>query len=189
MATPAAHRHYTIEEYVQLEEYANLKHEYFAGQVYLMSGGSQEHALYAGNVIALLHPQLAGRPCRVLTGDARIRIRGSDHDTYPDVSVVCGQVELASEDRFAALNPCLLVDVLSPSTETYDRNKKLESYKLIPSLVEVVLVAHAARRLDLVQRAADGTWSTTSAGPGETLPLALGCSLAVDDVYRDPLAP
>ena len=74
MATPAAHRHYTIEEYVQLEEYANLKHEYFAGQVYLMSGGSQEHALYAGNVIALLHPQLAGRPCRVLTGDARIRI-------------------------------------------------------------------------------------------------------------------
>jgi Uma2 family endonuclease len=175
-----------MEEYLLLEESPTVKFEYAAGQVYAMSGGTPAHGVYAANITRLLGNQLVGRPCRVQTSDVRIRIAVRDLTTYPDVSVVCAPVVLDPQDRNAVCNPCLLVEVLSPGTEDYDRGEKLASYQDIPSLREVVFVAHDARRIDVVRRGDDGTWSTIAAGPGETVKLALGCTLAVDDIYRDP---
>jgi Uma2 family endonuclease len=184
----APHRVYTIEEYVSLEEYANIRHEFLDGQIYAMSGGTAEHSVYATNVAALLLTQLRGRPCRVQNSDARIRVVATGLDTYPDVSVVCGHAAHDLQDRIATTNPVVLVEVLSASTERYDRGMKLEHYKLIPTLREVVFVAYDARRIDVVRRKGD-TWETTSANPGETLRLeSIECELPVDEVYRDPLA-
>ena len=103
--------------------------------------------------------------------------------------MVCGRVERDSEDTNAINNPVVLVEILSPSTEDYDRGEKLEHYKQLEALREVVFVAHAERRVDVVRRQADGGWVTLSVKSGESIRLeAIDCTLAVDAVYRDPLA-
>lgn len=189
MVSNVPHWKYTIQEYVQLEEYANVKHEFLDGQIYAMAGGTPEHGTYAANVIRMLGTQLVGKPCRVQTSDVRIRVQASGLDTYPDVSVICGRAERDPEDRNAIINPTVLVEVTSASTEGYDRGGKLEHYKRIPALSEVVFIAQDAKRVDVVRRREDGTWSTLSAGPGERLRLeSIDCDLVVDEVYRDPLA-
>lgn len=189
MATSVAHRKYTVAEYVRLEDYANVRHEWVDGQIYAMAGGTPEHGTYAANVIGLLTAGLAGRRCRVQTSDVRIRVRETGLDTYPDASVVCGTAERDADDPLAIVNPTVLVEVLSPSTEEYDRGEKLEHYKRIPSLREVVFVAHDAARVDVVRRGQDGSWSTTSATAGEAAALeSLELVLPVDAVFRDPLA-
>jgi Uma2 family endonuclease len=171
---------------VQLEQYSNVKHEFFAGQILAMSGGTPDHSAHAVNIATLLSSQLAGKKCRVYNSDARIRVRATGLDTYPDVSVVCGHLETDGEDRFAMINPIVIVEVLSKGTEVYDRGEKLVHYKQIPSVREIVLVAHDTRRLDLVRRMPDGSWSQVTA---DTIQLdSIGCTLSVDDVYRDPLA-
>lgn len=189
MATSAAHRKYTVVEYVQLEGYANVRHEWADGQIYAMAGGTPEHGTYSANVIGLLAAALAGRRCRVQTSDVRIRVQATGLVTYPDASVVCGHADRDTEDALAIVNPTVLVEVLSPSTEDYDRGEKLEHYKRIPSLREVVFVAHDAKRVDVVRRLEDGSWVASSASAGEEARLeSLDVALPVDAVFRDPLA-
>jgi Uma2 family endonuclease len=189
MASVIPHSKYSLEEYVRLERYSNVRHEFLDGQIYAMAGGTPEHGLYAANVIRLLGLQLAGRRCRVHTSDVRIRVQATGLVSYPDVSIVCGQVERDAGDRDAVVNPVVLVEVTSRSTEEYDRGEKLEHYKQVPALRAVVFVAHDALRLDVVRRREDGDWAVVSAVSGGTLHLeAIGCELAVDEVYKDPLA-
>jgi Uma2 family endonuclease len=187
-ANHAAHRHYTIQEFVRLEEYSNVRHEYLEGQIYAMAGGTPEHGARAANVIGIWAIQLRGRPCRVQTSDVRIRVTATGLDTYPDVSVVCGHAESDREDPDAIVNPIVLVEILSPSTEAYDKGEKLDHYKRLASLQEVVLVAHDRPHLVVVRRQGDG-WTEISASEKQTLRLeSIGCNLSVDDVYLDPLA-
>lgn len=188
MATARPYATNTIEDYVRFEEHSNSKHEFYRGQIIAMAGGTPEHGLYATNIARILGDQLVGRPCRVQSSDVRIRVN-AHLDTYPDVSIVCDAAVRDRDDKNAIINPVLLVEVLSPSTEAYDRGEKLEHYKTMSSLREVVLVAHDTRRIDLVTRQDDGSWRTTSAAAGETVALALGIELPVDAVYHDPLAP
>jgi Uma2 family endonuclease len=184
----AAHRRYTIQEFVRLEEYSNVRHEFLDGQIYAMAGGTPEHGTWAANVIGLLTACLRGRPCRVQTSDVRIRVKATGLDTYPDVSVVCGHAERDVEDRDAIVNPILLVEVLSPSTEEYDRGEKLGHYKVVESLREVVFVNHDERRVE-VHRRDGGRWTVSRGSRGESVRLeSIGCELPVDEVYRDPLA-
>ncbi|SRR6266540_2358788 len=189
MAIGAAHRKYTIAEYLRLEEYSNVRHEYLDGQIYAMAGGTPEHGTYAANIIAILAGALHDRPCRVQTSDVRIRVQARGLDTYPDVSVVCGRAERDHDDPDAIINPLFLVEVTSPSTEEYDRGEKLDHYKQIPSLAEVLFVAQDERRIDVVRRRSDGSWVSETARAGGALRLdSLACDLVVDHVYRDPLA-
>ena len=118
MGEPAHHR-FSFGQYLMLEEDSGLKHEFLEGQVWAMSGGTPEHAAVAGNVLTLLNVQLAGKKCRVFTSDLRIRVVATGLGTYPDVSVVCGHLELDPEDakRHTVVNPRILVEVLSPSTD------------------------------------------------------------------------
>lgn len=184
----AAHRRYTIHEFVRLEEYSNVRHEFLDGQIYAMAGGTPEHGTRAANVIGLLTAGLRGRPSRVQTSDVRIRVRATGLDTYPDVSVVCGHEERDSEDRDAIVNPVLLVEILSPSTEDYDRGEKLEHYKRIASLREVVFVAHDDLRVDVLRRTGND-WTSMAARRGESVRLeSVGCELPVEEIYRDPIA-
>src|SRR5690606_2499369 len=116
-----------------------------------MAGGTPDHGAIAANLIASIANRLRDKPCRVYTSDVRIRVQATGLATYPDVTVVCGQEQTDPEDpkRATLINPQVLVEVLSPSTEDYDRGEKLSHYKSVPSLQEIVLVAHEERRIEL----------------------------------------
>lgn len=190
MPTLKDHARYTLEEYLQLEQYANVKHEFLDGQIYAMAGGTPEHGAMAVRVGAALLSQLGDRPCNVYSSDVRIRVAATGLDTYPDLSVVCGQEVRDSSDPNALTNPIVLVEVLSPSTEDYDRGEKLEHYKQIPSLREVMLVAHDQVLVEIWSRSSEAAdWVSAAWQAGETATLeSLGCTLVVDALYRNPLA-
>lgn len=182
---------YTIQEYVRIEEYANLKHEYFDGQVWAMAGGTPEHARIASTVNAALVAQLRNEKCAVYSSDARVRVVATGLDTYPDVTVVCGGEQRDSGDALALTNPIVLVEVTSDSSEAYDRGEKLEHYKQIAALREIVVVSHREACLDVFRRGDNGAWTRAEqARSGGTVHLtSIACELAVDDVFRDPFAP
>lgn len=186
----AAHHRFTFEEYLRLEEESGTRHEFAGGQVFAMSGGTPEHAGITANVTRLLGNFLEGKPCRVFSPDLRLRVRSTGLSSYADVTVICGSIELDPEDpkRQTVTNPLVLVEVLSPSTEDYDRGEKLGHYKQIPSLAEVMLVAHDRREVEVVRREPDGSWSRHVFVEGQRVRLSsLGCELSVEDIYRDPL--
>ena len=187
----ARHHVFTVHEYLMLEAETGVKHEFVAGQVWAMSGGSREHALYSANVSALLSVKLRNKRCAVHSSDLRIAVKSARLFTYADVTVLCGRVTLDPDDptKQTVLNPKVVVEVLSPSTEDYDRGEKLGYYKSIASLEEVVFVAHDRREVEVVRRERDGSWSRHVAGDSDDVELAsLGCSLPVVEIYRDPLA-
>lgn len=189
MAQPSHRTHYTRAEYIGFERSSNVKHEYLDGVIYAMAGGTPEHAAIAANVIVAFGVSLAGRPCRVFSSDLRVRVLETGLETYPDVSVVCGHAEIDPADRNVVTNPVVVVEITSPSTEEYDRGEKLAHYQRIPSLREVVFVAHGERAIEVVRREENGEWTRHVARAGEQATVAsLGCELAVDAVYRDPLA-
>jgi Uma2 family endonuclease len=185
-----SHRtHYTRAEYIALERRSQERHEFLDGVIYAMAGGTREHALYAANVTGLLGNALQGQPCAAHSEALRIRVSETGLDTYPDVSVLCGRPEADPEDDRCFLNPTVLVEVTSDSTEEYDRGEKLAHYKRIPSLREVVFVSHREKLVEVIRREADGSWSRSEARRGGAVKLAsLECELRVDEVYRDPLA-
>ena len=177
----------TYAEYCAFEREAAVKHEYLRGEVFAMAGGTLEHARLASRVALLLGRELEGRPCRVFSSDARVRIEATDLDTYPDLSVVCGPPQTA--DAHALINPLVLVEVLSDSTEAYDRGQKAAHYRRIPSLRAYLMIAQTERRLELQVRQDDGRWTLLEAGPGQRLEIEpLGIELDVDELYREPPA-
>jgi Uma2 family endonuclease len=184
----AARQHFTFRDYVDLEEISGVRHEFLAGQVWAMAGGSPDHARIAANVMVLLGSQLRGKRCAVFDSDLRVRVKATGLGTYPDVTVVCGSLELDPDDpkRHTVVNPKVIVEVLSPSTEEYDRGEKLDHYRQIDSLEEIVLVASEERRIDVWRR--DGAAWARVPSAGELVRLSsIGCELPLPDVYRDPL--
>lgn len=181
---------YSIEEYVRIEEYANLKHEFLDGQVWAMAGGTPEHARMASAVNAALVTHLRGKACAVYSSDARVRVVATGLDTYPDVTVVCGHEARDTADALALTNPVVLVEVTSESSEPYDRGEKFEHYKQIASLREYIVVSHREAHIEIFGKTDEGHWTKTGeAAAGERLKvLSLDCELEVDDVYRDPFA-
>ena len=186
MGEPAHHR-FAFDEYIELEALAVLKHEFLNGQVWAMAGGSPEHAALAANVTALLVAQLRGKPCRVFSSDLRVRVQATGLATYPDVTVICGQFQSDPEDRrgHTALNPKVVIEVLSPSTEEYDRGEKLSHYRELPSIEEIVLIAQDRRAIEVFRRAAEG-FEQLVVSSGSLQLTSIACELALDDVYRNP---
>ena len=173
-------------DYVAFEREAQTKHEYLRGEVFAMTGGTLEHGRLAMRVGLLLGNALEGRPCRVYSSDVRVHVAATDFDGYPDVSVVCGDPETAEEDAHALINPSLVIEVLSDSTEAYDRGQKASHYRRIPSLKAYLLVSQHEPQLELQVRRGD-RWEIVEARAGERLTIEpLELELAVDDVYRQP---
>ena len=180
----------TYAAYLEAEEASPTKHEYLRGEVYAMAGGTPEHAALMMAVGAELTMALRGRPCRVYASELRIRIEATDLSTYPDVSVVCGPPAISNIDRNAITNPVLIVEVLSDSTEAYDRGEKFGHYRHLPSLREYLLVSQHRPKLESYRKNEQGIWMLSEAGAGETLTLAAleGVRLDVDLIYSDPTA-
>lgn len=185
-----ARQRFSFEDYTELEAMSEVKHEFLGGEVWAMAGGSPERAAIAANVVRLLGQALLDQRCRVFSSDLRIRVMATGLATYPDASVICEQVDLDPEDRkgHTALNPTFLVEVLSPRTEAYDRGEKLANYKLIPSLREVMLVAHDDRRVELWRRTGSGwTQLTRRAEDPVELESLPAVRMTIDEIYFDPL--
>ena len=189
MVAPVRQR-FEFAEYVLVEEGSPVKHEFLDGVVWAMAGGSPAHARIASSIARLLGNQLEGRRCTVFTSDLRVRVKTTGLATYPDVTVVCGQLELDPDDvkGHTVTNPTLIVEVLSPSTEDYDRGEKLGHYRQVPSLEMVLLVAVDTPHIEVWRRVNDRWTSDVCAHDGVVDVAPLGCQLSVVDVYRDPLA-
>lgn len=185
MSVPAHRRHHTLAEYLEVEELSPaVKHELVGGEIFAMAGGTIEHAALSTAISALLVARLRGGPCRAYSSDLRIRIREANVATYADVTVVCGAVERDPESPTHATNPRVVVEVLSPSTESYDRGEKRLYYQQLPSLHEYVLVSQDRRRVELWRR--DGAaWAASIHEAGAQVPLtSLGIALDVDEIYE-----
>jgi Uma2 family endonuclease len=183
MASRAPHHSYTFEQYLEIEEVARVKHEFYAGEIYAMAGGTPEHAAMAAAVTLALGRQLAAGPCRVYSSDLRVRVLATGLATYPDVTVVCGPSERDPQSPTHVTNPKLIVEVLSPSTAAYDRKEKLQHYQQIPSLDAVVLIEHEQPQIVLWSRSGEDFRGATF-GPGQVVPIeSMGCQLVVDEVF------
>jgi Uma2 family endonuclease len=175
----------TYAEFAAGEEGSPVKHDFVRGHVYAMAGGTPEHAALTASLTVLLGVQLRGKPCRPYSSDLRIRIQEANVGTYPDISVVCGEPERSAEDPSSVVNPSLIVEVLSDSTEAYDRGDKFSFYRLLPSLKTYVLVSQRKVAVERYARNADGSWTMTAFGAGGSVTLdSIGCTIAVDDVYE-----
>jgi len=163
----------SLAEYVAAEAAAADRHEYLRGDIYAMAGGTLEHAALAAALAREVGIALGDKPCRVYSSDARVRIEATDMSTYPDLSVVCGELERAPGDTRAILNPIALFEVLSDSTEAYDRGAKASHYRHIAALQEYVLVSQSERRVEVQRRNAAGPWETHEYGLGERAALEI----------------
>jgi Uma2 family endonuclease len=152
---------FTFEEYLAKERVAEGKSEYYRGQIFAMSGGSPRHNTISVNISSSLRGRLRGSPCRPFNSDQRIRIQANGLATYPDVSVVCGEFQVNSVDRDAIVNPRVFFEVLSQSTESYDRGKTFELSRQLDSLEEYVLVSQGEALIERFSRQEYGSWLLT----------------------------
>lgn len=173
------------EEYLALEERAETKSEYFDGEIFAMAGAEPEHNLIANNVVIEIGTQLRGGPCRSYSSDQRVKIPATGLYTYPDVTVVCGEAVFEGTRPRTLLNPTLIVEVLSDSTETYDRGDKFAHYQTLPSLREYVLVASDRPRIERFLRQESGEWSYDECSdPAGTVALpSVAAGLTLAGVY------
>lgn len=175
---------WTVEQYLEFECISEIKHEYLDGHIYAMSGASRKHNLITMNVAASFHAQLRKGSCEVYPADMRVKA-GAIY-AYPDVSVVCGTPQFTGDTPDTLTNPTLIVEVLSPSTEKFDRGKKFHYYRALDSLQEYVLIAQDDYHVERYRRHADGEWLFSDAiGTDAALELAsIGCTLSLADVYE-----
>lgn len=186
MTTAQPKRYITEEAYLAFEQTSVEKHEYFHGDMYAMTGGTEAHNLLSGNAYAALHAQLRRRPCRVYNSDQRIKVQATGLYTYPDVTIVGGQPQFMDRLRLTLLNPTVIIEVLSPSTERYDRGMKFQNYRTIPTLQEYILITQDNHRIEHYIRQETGEWLLREA-VGLTAQVtirSIDCILTLEDVYE-----
>ena len=177
---------YSVEAYLEMERSGALKHEYYRGEIFALAGSSEAHNLILTNILTSLNLQLRKRPCKVYPSDMRLRIPKTGLYTYPDVSIVCGTPQFDDSKRDTLLNPLIVIEILSPSTERYDRGKKFQNYRTIPTLQEYILISQDEHHIEHYANQNDGNWLLTSydgMSAGCYLK-AIDCTLALDDVYN-----
>ena len=185
MASTAAQTYLTPEEYLAFERKATTKHEYLNGQIVAMSGASFAHNFITVNIATSLNVQLMEGDCRVATSDMRVKVTEIDSYFYPDVVVVCGEPR-AEDDTFdTLLNPVLIVEVLSPSTEGYNRGEKFDHYQQIVSLKDYILISQDEVRVEHYCRQESEWLQSEFQGLKDVLSLlSIGCELRLSDIYR-----
>lgn len=180
----------TEQQYIEIERLAETKSEFHDGQMFAMAGGSPNHALLSARMCALLD-RMVPPGCRVFSSDLRIKVPSARLYTYADCSVFCGEPEFAGGHREALLNPTLIVEVLSPSTEGYDRGKKFELYRTLESFREYLVVHQERRHVEHYSRQDDGSWLLRDhSGTEACIVIArLGVRIPLAELYASALDP
>ncbi len=178
-------RVWTAAEYLIWERSSPEKHGFYRGEVFAMAGASRAHNLIALNLAAMLRNALLDRPCEAYPSDLRVRVAATGLYTYPDATALCSPPIFEDDAADTLTNPELIVEILSPTTEAYDRGEKFEQYRSIPSFREYLLVAQDKALVEHFVRQEDGTWNLRVLHAGDVLTLpGLACSFAVDEIYR-----
>jgi Uma2 family endonuclease len=174
------------EEYLKLERAAHYRSEYFNGEMFAMSGASLNHSRLKDTLALLLGVQLDGRPCFPVTSDLRVRPKAGGPYFYPDLVIVCGEPNLEDKERDTVTDATVIIEVLSPSTERYDRTFKFDYYRLLPSITDYLLIAQD--RVEVERKTRDGdAWNTIlTTDPEAIVELrSIGCNFRVRDMYRN----
>lgn len=186
MAQAARKPEVTYAEYLALEASTRDKHEFHQGEIFAMAGGTPAHAHLCGEVHALLRASLGRVPCRAFNSELRIYVPEIDEACYPDASIIGGKLTHDPRDAQAATHPVALVEVLSATTEKYDRGGKFEAYRHLPSLRDDVLVSQDHNRVEHFAKNDDGSWTFRVLLAGDTLRLSgAAATVAVDELYAD----
>ena len=175
----------TAEEYLEEERRAEYKSEYRDGVIVAMSGGSRAHSVITVNITAEVRARLKGKPCQAFSNDMKVRSGIGELYSYPDLSVVCGEPRFHDDHTDVLLNPTVIVEALSPSTEAFDRGRKFARYQRIASLMDYVLIAQDEPRVERYARQEDGQWLLSIAvGLEAVLSLpSIDCSLPLSEIY------
>jgi Uma2 family endonuclease len=181
------HRRYTPAEYLSLERTSDIRHDYVDGQIVAMSGGSIWHAIICDNLLVKLTARLNGTGCKPFSASLRVKIQATGNYTYPDLSIVCGERQMEDGRNDTLLNPRVLFEVLSPSTEMHDRGWKFKNYQLIPSFEEFVLVYQDEPRVERFVRQGDVGWLMTHvSGLDQKVRIeSVGCELSLAEIYAE----
>jgi Uma2 family endonuclease len=177
---------FTPEEYLAIDRQSEHKHEYFDGEIFAMTGASRRHNLISVNVASSLHAQCTDRDCEVYASDMRVKVNPTGLYTYPDVVVVCGAPQFDDQEIDTLLNPTVVIEVLSKTTEGYDRGDKSEHYRAVESLAEIVLIAQDKHHVEHYRRQNGNQWllSETNRLQDKVTLTSIGCELFLSDVYR-----
>jgi Uma2 family endonuclease len=177
---------YTIEEYLEMENAATEKHEYYQGEIFAMSGTKGEHVVICRNLIVSLANKLKGKPCQPYGSDARIYIQKNTLFTYPDLSIICGERKSLNDDDLNFLNPSIIFEVLSPSTKNYDRGEKFRLYRDIPTLGEYIVVDSESVKIEAWHINAHGNWELKEYDTlsGSLTLYSLQLPLEITDIYE-----
>jgi Uma2 family endonuclease len=184
MGHPATNQPLSAAEFLVWERDQPEKHEYHAGEVFAMAGGSPRHNALSGAMVAQLYAVLRGKGCHVFTSDQRISAREGERYVYADAVVACGGIRMEPGTTDVLANPKIIVEVLSKSTEAYDRGDKWDAYQRLPSLTDYLLVSQAAAQIEHFQREADGSWRYRLIEAGQLVTLSNGATVAIDAVYE-----
>ena len=176
----------TPQEYLELERKAEIKSEYVDGEMFAMSGATREHTLIVTNITVELGNQFVDRPCELYPLDLRTKVSSTGLYTYPDISAVCGEPKFEDDHFDTLVNPNLIIEVLSATTESYDRGKKFAHYRTIDSLKEYVLVSQTECRIERFSRQTDSNWLyTETTDPEGSIELtSVACRLSLSRVYQ-----
>ena len=174
----------TYSEYLAYEQASYKKHEFINGQAYAMAGASEDHNVIASNLVACIRPRLRGSSYRVFSSDMKLTIASANNATYySDVMVVCDRTD---NDAYVKQKPCLIIEVLSPSTAMLDRREKLFNYQKLESLQEYVLVSQSELKVELYRKDQDGGWLVQCLGAGDSLHLqSIDLAIALSEIYED----
>ncbi len=180
----AAKKLMTATEYLEFERNSFEKHEFYNGEMYAMAGAKERHNLIVSNLIISIGTEFKNKPCVVYPSDMRVVIDEYRHYTYPDVTLVCGERKFLDNKNDCLLNPNVIVEVLSESTEKYDRGKKFEAYRNIASLKEYMLVSSEDKKIELFTKNNEGKWFLSENGVEDTIIIpTIDLTLALSDVY------
>jgi Uma2 family endonuclease len=176
----------TPEQYLEIEQKAEFKSEYYQGEMFAMAGASWEHLQIVSNAVRELGNQLRGGPCQPVTSETRVCVTPAGLYTYPDILVVCGEPQFVDSKPDTLLNPTVIIEVLSESTEAYDRGRKFELYRPLKSLAEYVMISSLSVRSERYTRQADGSWIfCEKIGLEDTIDLkSIDCHLRLADLYE-----
>lgn len=194
MATPATVKPFSVEEYLEMERASNVKHEFYQGEIFAMSGASFPHNRIQMNFTRRTGNFLEGKGCDVFGSDLRVHIPSNGLFTYPDALIVCGEPQLVQDGLDSLLNPSVIVEVLSKSTQNYDRGDKFALYRAIPSLKEYILIASEFLGVEHFAKQENGTWllkeykSIDDVLPMKTVDFMLPLSELYSGVSFEPLA-
>ena len=179
-------KYYTIEEYLEMENEATEKHEYYKGEIFAMSGTKLKHNIITSNLQTQLGDKLKGKPCMPFGSDMRIHIPKNSLFTYPDISIVCEPIQSLNNDEWNFLNPVIIIEVLSPSTRNYDRISKFHLYRDIPSLQQYIMVDSEVMHIEAHHINANGNWELREYDNPEDMLLMqpIQVSLVLSDIYN-----